>query len=66
MPSVQARTLRRASAIEGGIHALAAKLGVDPLKLRDWMEGSAAPPSDVFLKALAIVLERDAPDRGSR
>lgn len=51
--------MRRASAIEGGIHALAAKLRVEPLKLRDWMEGSAAPPSDVFLKALEIVLERD-------
>jgi DNA-binding transcriptional regulator YdaS (Cro superfamily) len=60
VPTVQARTLRRASAIVGGIQALATKLGVEPLRLRDWMEGSATPPGDVFLKAVEIVLERDA------
>jgi len=60
MPTVQARTLRRASAIMGGTQALAAKLGVVPLKLQDWIEGSALPPNRVFLMAVDIVVAHDA------
>ena len=59
MPTVQARTLRRAAELVGGDDALARQLKVNPKHLDLWVRGLAEPPADVFLKAADIVSEHD-------
>lgn len=56
MSALQARTLRRASVIVGGTQALARRLGVPPLELKCWINGSIVPPVNMFLKAVDIVV----------
>jgi mitochondrial fission protein ELM1 len=60
MPTVYARTLRRAADIVGGAQALARDLEVSPAIFRGWLDGSANPPMDIFLKAVDIVVAHDA------
>jgi hypothetical protein len=57
---VYVRTLIRAAEVVGGAHELAFKLKVTPSHLSLWMGGLESCPGDVFLKAVDIVLERDA------
>lgn len=55
MPDVYARTLRRAGEIVGP-KELAVRLGVPFDDLWQWMQGTKRAPTDVFLKAVDIVV----------
>jgi len=59
LPTVHARTLKRAAEIVGGEEALALRLQVIPHHLDLWIRGTLSPPDDVFLKAADIVGEHD-------
>ena len=59
MPTVYARTLRRAAELLGGEGALAARLGVTKDELDLWLRNFVRPPNDVFLKAADIVGEHE-------
>jgi transcriptional regulator with XRE-family HTH domain len=59
MPTVYARTLRRAAELLGGEGALAARLGVTRDQLDLWLRNFVRPPNDVFLKAADIVGEHE-------
>ena len=59
MPTVYARTLRRAAELLGGEGALAARLGVPKDQLDLWLRNFVRPPNDVFLKAADIVGEHE-------
>lgn len=58
---VYTRVVQRAAEIVGGIDQLAKRLGVSPLAVWDWLDGTRPPPQDAFLKAVDIVLEHDLP-----
>jgi hypothetical protein len=55
--TVHARTLKRAADICGGEEQLAAWLRVTPRHLNRWIEGLAQPPTDVFLRAVDLVVD---------
>ena len=55
MPTVHARTLRRASDIVGGDAALAAWLHVTPSHLALWLKGLEEPTTEAFLRAVDLV-----------
>ena len=55
MPTVRARTVRRAAEIVGAIEALAAQLNVQYELIREWMEGNLPVPQDLFLRCVDIV-----------
>jgi hypothetical protein len=57
--SVRAQTLARAAEILGGSRPLRAYLNVSALVLGMWMSGAAPAPTDVFLKAVDLVVEKD-------
>ena len=59
MPTVYARTLRRAAEIMGE-DKLAAELGVSVERVKSWTTGLEEPPLRAFLKAVDIV-SRDSP-----
>lgn len=59
MPTVYARTVRRAAEIVGGIEALSAQLGVHPGILEGWMAGTNPVPQDIFFRAVDIVVADD-------
>jgi len=59
MPTVYARTLRRAVELVGGEAELAAQLGVTKKELDLWIRNFVRPPNDVFLKAADIVGEHE-------
>jgi len=59
MPTVYARTLRRAAELLGGESALAAQLGVTKNELDLWIRNFVRPPGDAFLKAADIVGEHE-------
>jgi len=59
LPTVHARTLKRAAEITGGEEELARRLKVTPSHLELWIRGLESPPGDVFLKAVDIVTEHD-------
>jgi DNA-binding transcriptional regulator YdaS (Cro superfamily) len=61
LPTVHARTLKRAAEIIGGEEELARRLIVTPSHLELWIRGLESPPVDVFLKAVDIVTENDLP-----
>lgn len=54
--SVYTRTLHRACQNVGSVEALARRLDVPLVELRNWMEGVDAPPENVFLAAVDIAL----------
>jgi hypothetical protein len=56
---VHVRTLMRAAEIVGGAQELAFKLKVTPSHLSLWMAGLEPCPSQIFLKAVDLVLEKD-------
>lgn len=55
MPTVHARTVRRAAEIVGGIGVLAGQLEVRDELLKAWIEGELTVPQDVFLSCVDIV-----------
>jgi hypothetical protein len=59
VPTVYARTLRKAAAIVGAEEALALRLNVTPSHLALWIKGLAEPPGSIFLKAADIVAEHE-------
>lgn len=59
LETVHTRALRRAAELLGGNDALRLYLGVTPVKLGIWMRGSVAPPGDVFLRVVDLLLEHD-------
>ncbi|HEY5896546.1 MAG TPA: hypothetical protein VIV54_03220 [Burkholderiales bacterium] len=59
MPTVYARTLRRAAEILGGDQMLATTLQVTPTNLALWLAGHERPPTNVFLAAVDLISEHD-------
>jgi hypothetical protein len=55
--TVHARTLKRAAEICGGEQQLALWLRVTPSHLARWIEGLAQPPTEVFLRAVDLVVD---------
>jgi DNA-binding transcriptional regulator YdaS (Cro superfamily) len=55
MPTVHARTARRAAEIVGGLEALAAQLDVRDENLKKWLEGQLPVPQEIFLRCVDIV-----------
>jgi len=63
---VRIEALRRASAIAGGPVPLRRYLRVSAAALALWMSGAVATPTDVFLKAVDLIVERDLSDLEKR
>ena len=61
MPTVYAQTLKRAAERVGGAERLAVQLGVGPGDLALWIDGAAPTPPDIFLKAVDLISEHQAP-----
>ena len=57
MAGVHVQTLRRAARIVGGELKLALRLGVTPSHLALWLAGIEAPPGDIFLRAVDLVMD---------
>ena len=55
MPTVQARTLRRAVEIVGGPEVLAVQLDLLLADVTRWMAGTDPVPQDVFLRCVDII-----------
>lgn len=55
-PNVYAAALARASVAVGGEDRLAEVLEVPPGDLRRWLEGAARPPTEVYQKALDLLI----------
>ena len=63
---VRARALRRAAQILGGEIQLSRYLRVSVLSVTVWMAGAEPPPTDVFLRAVDVIVDHDLDDlRGS-
>ena len=63
---VRTRALWRASEILGGSRPLRTYLNVSALVLATWMSGANVPPTDVFLKVVDLIVEKDLDElRGS-
>jgi hypothetical protein len=60
------QALRRASDILGGSPELRVYLKVSTVALGIWMSGHAAPPTEIFLKVVDLIVERDVSDLKSR
>ena len=56
---VRAGALRRAAEILGGEVKLSRYLRVSVLSVTVWMSGAEVPPTDVFLKAVDVITDRD-------
>jgi hypothetical protein len=63
VPTVYARTLRRAAQYVGGVDNLALQLKVKAVHLTAWIQGVETPPMEIFLKAVDIVTDRPIPSR---
>lgn len=59
MPTVYARTLRRAAEIVGGEAELASRLSLERALVAHWVRGEGVPPTKVFLQAVDIVTAHD-------
>lgn len=59
MPTVYARTLRRAAQIAGGARQLASELSVTIDDVDAWLQGTKRVPQDIFLAAVDIVVAYD-------
>jgi hypothetical protein len=60
------QALRRASDILGGSPQLRGYLKVSAFALGLWMSGQAPPPTEIFLKIVDLIVERDVSDLKSR
>ena len=74
MPTVYARTLRRASELVGNDEQLARLLRVPTDQLQSWLAGTSKPSGEVFLLAVdmidahetqALLANRDGSDNGA-
>jgi transcriptional regulator with XRE-family HTH domain len=54
--SLYVRTLVRATRAAGSPEELAEALGVSVQSLELWLLGEGEPPSDIFLKAVALIV----------
>jgi DNA-binding transcriptional regulator YdaS (Cro superfamily) len=63
---VRTEALRRASEILGGTTTLRKYLGVSALSLNVWMAGAEPPPTEVFLKAVDVIVERELEELRSK
>jgi GAF domain len=61
--SVHIQVLVRAAEILGGTEALRGYLRVSPAQLAAWMAGRARPPAHIFLRAVDLISEKEAPRR---
>ena len=61
---VQMRVVERAVEIAEGIEALAMCLGVPPVAVAAWIQGTSEVPSGVFLKVVEMIV--DYGERGTR
>jgi hypothetical protein len=59
MPTVYARTVRRAAQIMQGRHNLAKQLHVPEQLVADCMAGTVATPQDLFLHCVDIVVAHE-------
>lgn len=55
-PTVYADTLSRAAAAMGGEARLAMALQVPAGDLRSWLQGDAYPPTEIYQKALDLLI----------
>ena len=62
--SVQARALHRATAVVGGLQALASYLRISDEHIREWMFDVGSPPNGVFLRVIDLLLEQPAGSPG--
>jgi hypothetical protein len=60
------QALRRAADILGGPVPLRGYLHVSALVLTLWMSGAIATPTDVFLKVVDLIVERDISELKSK
>ena len=60
--SVRVRALARAAEILGGAPQLRRYLKVSILSLTVWMTGAEPPPTDVFLKAVDVIIDHEVDD----
>jgi hypothetical protein len=60
------QALRRASEILGGSPQLRSYLKVSAVALAVWMSGAASPPTEIFLKLVDLIVERDVSDLKSK
>jgi DNA-binding transcriptional regulator YiaG len=57
MRAVYVRTLRRAAEIAGGAAEFATRLGISQRSLSVWIAGVEPVPTEIFLRAVDIVLD---------
>jgi hypothetical protein len=60
--NVRLQALRRACYILGGQRRLRKYLGVSALSLSVWIAGSEPPPTDVFLRAVDVIVDHEIDD----
>ncbi len=65
MSTVQARPLKRAAQLVGGLEQLAYRLEVTPSHLALWVAATEPTPPNVFLKAVDVIQEHDRDDLGA-
>lgn len=58
---IQMRAVQRASEIAEGIEALAVYLGVPPVAVAAWIQGTSEVPPSVFLRIVDIIVDHGAP-----
>jgi hypothetical protein len=57
--AVRTQAVRRAADILGGKRALRAYLNVSAMLLGMWLSGATPPPTDIFLKVVDLIIEKD-------
>jgi transcriptional regulator with XRE-family HTH domain len=63
--SVQSRALRKAAELLGGQKKLAERLGVDVAEIEKWTAGKVAPPREIFLRVVDLIIDEITPSAGS-
>jgi DNA-binding transcriptional regulator YdaS (Cro superfamily) len=63
VPTVYARTLKRAAQIVGGTDQLAVYLKVVPSHLSLWIDGAEPTPPDIFLRAVDLISDYEEKNR---
>jgi len=63
---VRTAAVRRASDILGGPSRLREYLGVSAIALGVWIAGTELPPTEVFLKAVDVIVDRDLQELRAR
>lgn len=66
MQTLHSLAVQRAAAILGGEPALAVNLGVTEAAIALWLQGTAVPPTKVFLQITEIIGEQSLCDLSNR